>query len=131
MKKLVIFIAALVLFAACGGAAEYPARLVRGRTGMILEIDGKRITFVHGSPLNHLKGYTYEDSELALYDDPEVLILDEATSAVDNDTEAAIMESINQFQGRKTLLIIAHRLQTIEKCDYVYRVQGGKVVQER
>ncbi|MBP5280917.1 MAG: ABC transporter ATP-binding protein [Lachnospiraceae bacterium] len=67
----------------------------------------------------------------ALYDDPEVLILDEATSAVDNDTEAAIMESINQFQGKKTLLIIAHRLQTIEKCDMVYRVQNGKIVQER
>ena len=67
----------------------------------------------------------------ALYDDPEVLILDEATSAVDNDTEAAIMESINHFQGKKTLLIIAHRLQTIEKCDMVYRVQNGKIVQER
>ena len=47
----------------------------------------------------------------ALYEDPEVLILDEATSAVDNDTEAAIMESVNRFQGKKTLLIIAHRLQ--------------------
>lgn len=67
----------------------------------------------------------------ALYDDPEVLILDEATSAVDNDTEAAIMESINHFQGKKTLLIIAHRLQTIEKCDVVYRVQNGKILQER
>lgn len=67
----------------------------------------------------------------ALYHDPEVLILDEATSAVDNDTEAAIMESVNRFQGKKTLLIIAHRLQTIEKCDYVYRVQDGKVVRER
>lgn len=67
----------------------------------------------------------------ALYDDPEVLILDEATSAVDNDTEAAIMESINHFQGKKTLLIIAHRLQTIEKCDVVYRVKDGKILQER
>lgn len=67
----------------------------------------------------------------ALYDDPEVLILDEATSAVDNDTEAAIMESVNHFQGKKTLLIIAHRLQTIEKCDIVYRVENGKVKRER
>ena len=67
----------------------------------------------------------------ALYDDPEVLILDEATSAVDNDTEAAIMESINRFQGKKTLLIIAHRLQTIEKCDMVYRVENGQVKRER
>lgn len=50
----------------------------------------------------------------ALYNDPEVLILDEATSALDNDTEATIMESINRLHGRKTLIIIAHRLQTIE-----------------
>lgn len=67
----------------------------------------------------------------ALYYDPEVLILDEATSALDNDTEAAIMDSINRLHGRKTLVIIAHRLQTIEKCDIVYRVENGKVVIER
>lgn len=67
----------------------------------------------------------------ALYYDPEVLILDEATSALDNDTEAAIMESINRLHGRKTLIIIAHRLQTIEKCDLVYRVENGKAVLER
>lgn len=67
----------------------------------------------------------------ALYYDPEVLILDEATSALDNDTEAAIMDSINRLHGRKTLVIIAHRLQTIEKCDLVYRVQEGKAVVER
>jgi ABC-type multidrug transport system fused ATPase/permease subunit len=67
----------------------------------------------------------------ALYNDPEVLILDEATSALDNDTEAAIMESINRLHGRKTLIIIAHRLQTIEKCDMVYRVEDGKITKER
>ena len=67
----------------------------------------------------------------ALYYDPEVLILDEATSALDNDTEAAIMDSINRLHGRKTLVIIAPRLQTIEKCDLVYRVQEGKAVVER
>ena len=67
----------------------------------------------------------------ALYNDPEVLILDEATSALDNDTEAAIMESINRLHGKKTLIIIAHRLQTIEKCDLVYRVENGKAVIER
>ena len=67
----------------------------------------------------------------ALYNDPEVLILDEATSALDNDTEAAIMESINRLHGKKTLIIIAHRLQTIEKCDLVYRVENGKADLER
>lgn len=67
----------------------------------------------------------------ALYHDPEVLVLDEATSALDNDTEKAIMDSINLLQGRKTLIIIAHRLQTIEKCDIVYRVENGRAVMER
>lgn len=67
----------------------------------------------------------------ALYNDPEVLILDEATSALDNDTEAAIMDSINRLHGKKTLIIIAHRLQTIEKCDMVFRVEEGAIVKER
>ncbi len=63
----------------------------------------------------------------ALYYDPEILVLDEATSALDNDTENAIMESINSLQGKKTLIIVAHRLTTIEKCDKVYEVRNGKV----
>lgn len=67
----------------------------------------------------------------ALYHDPEVLVLDEATSALDNDTEAAVMDSINRLHGRKTLIIIAHRLQTIEKCDLVYRIENAKAVIER
>ena len=67
----------------------------------------------------------------ALFEDPEVLVLDEATSALDGDTEAAIMDSINSLHGRKTLIIIAHRLQTIEKCDMVYRVENGKISRER
>jgi len=67
----------------------------------------------------------------ALYEDPEVLILDEATSALDNETEAAIMDSINALHGKKTLIIIAHRLQTIEKCDMIYRVEDGKATLEK
>ena len=67
----------------------------------------------------------------ALYEDPEVLVLDEATSALDNDTEAAIMESINRLHGKKTLVIIAHRLQTIEKCDMVFRVENGQINRKR
>ena len=67
----------------------------------------------------------------ALYEDPEVLVLDEATSALDNETESAIMESVNLLHGKKTLVIIAHRLQTIEKCDIVYRIEDGKCVVER
>ena len=57
----------------------------------------------------------------ALYNDPEILVFDEATSALDNDTEAAVMEAVNSFHGRKTMIIIAHRLNTIEKCDMIYK----------
>lgn len=60
----------------------------------------------------------------ALYTEPEIMIFDEATSALDNDTESAIMEAIERLHGKKTLVIIAHRLTTIEKCDAVYRVEG-------
>ncbi len=65
----------------------------------------------------------------ALYHDPEILIFDEATSALDNDTEAAIMEAIDQFHGRKTMMIIAHRLHTIENCDIILKVDEGKVTE--
>lgn len=67
----------------------------------------------------------------ALYYDPELLVFDEATSSLDNETEAAIMESINGLHGKKTMIIIAHRLQTIEGCDMVYRVDGGTITRER
>ena len=67
----------------------------------------------------------------ALYEDPEVLVMDEATAALDNDTEKAIVDSINHLHGSKTLIIIAHRLQTIEKCDSVYRVENKKIIRER
>lgn len=67
----------------------------------------------------------------ALYEDPEVLVMDEATAALDNETEKAIVDSINHLHGAKTLIIIAHRLQTIEKCDAVYRVENKKIIRER
>ena len=63
----------------------------------------------------------------ALYHDPELLVFDEATSALDNDTEAAIMEAINSLKGKKTMVIIAHRLKTIENCDILYKVENGKI----
>lgn len=62
----------------------------------------------------------------ALYNNPEILVLDEATSALDNETEKAIMEAVDMMQGNKTLLIIAHRLTTIQNCDYVYEIRDGK-----
>lgn len=66
----------------------------------------------------------------ALYSNPAVLVFDEATSALDSETEAAVMSSINGLHGKKTMIIIAHRLQTIKECDMVYRVGDGKIVEE-
>lgn len=67
----------------------------------------------------------------ALYSNPSILVFDEATSALDSDTEAAIMDSINHLHGTKTMVIIAHRLTTIEGCDIVYRVENGQIKRER
>lgn len=63
----------------------------------------------------------------ALYHNPEILVFDEATSALDNETEQAVMEAINSFHGKKTMVIIAHRLNTIEKCDLIYKVDNGQI----
>ena len=63
----------------------------------------------------------------ALYHDPEILVFDEATSALDGDTEAAVMEAVNSFHGKKTMVIIAHRLNTIAKCDVIYKVENEKI----
>lgn len=65
----------------------------------------------------------------ALYTNPDILVLDEATSALDNETENAVMEAIERLQGKKTLIIIAHRLTTVRKCDILYEVRDGKVRQ--
>lgn len=63
----------------------------------------------------------------ALYGNPEVLVLDEATSALDNETEARIMDEIYTISNNKTLIIIAHRLSTLEKCDIVYKVSNNRI----
>lgn len=65
----------------------------------------------------------------ALYHDPEILVLDEATSALDNETEAAVMEAIERLQGKKTMIIIAHRLTTIRNVDVIYEVGDGEVTE--
>jgi ABC-type multidrug transport system fused ATPase/permease subunit len=67
----------------------------------------------------------------ALYGDPEILVLDEATSALDSKTEDLIMNEIYKINEDKTLIVIAHRLTTIEKCDIVYKVVDGKILLER
>jgi len=64
----------------------------------------------------------------ALYHDAEVLVLDEATSALDGITEKLIMDAIHDFAGKKTIIMIAHRLATVKQCDSIYLLQNGKVV---
>jgi len=64
----------------------------------------------------------------ALYHDPEILIFDEATSALDGTTEKTIMDAIHDFSGLKTIIMIAHRLTTLKKCDLIYFIDQGRVV---
>ena len=63
----------------------------------------------------------------ALYHDPSTLIFDEATSALDTLTEAAVMEAVHAIAGKKTIVMIAHRLSTVRDCDVVHLMRGGKV----
>lgn len=63
----------------------------------------------------------------ALYHNPDVLILDEATSALDNETEAEVMKAIDALAGSKTIIMIAHRLTTVEKCDMLLELNKGKL----
>ncbi len=67
----------------------------------------------------------------ALYENPDILILDEATAALDNETETAVMESIEALQGKITLIIIAHRLSTIRNCDKIYEVKNGDIFERK
>jgi len=63
----------------------------------------------------------------ALYHDPKVLIFDEATSALDGITENAIMEAIRNISRKKTVIMVAHRLTTVQECDVIYMLEKGKV----
>ncbi len=67
----------------------------------------------------------------ALYKRPEILVLDEATSALDNDTEKAVMQAIEHLYGKITMLVIAHRLTTIEKCDEIYKIDKEQITKVR
>jgi ABC-type multidrug transport system fused ATPase/permease subunit len=64
----------------------------------------------------------------ALYRDPAVLVLDEATSALDDSTEREVMRAVNALHGVKTLLIVAHRLTTVERCDVIHRLDRGRII---
>ena len=64
----------------------------------------------------------------ALYNKPQVLILDEATNALDNQTEDAVMDAINNISKDITLIMIAHRLKTVKNCDIIFKFKDGKLL---
>lgn len=66
----------------------------------------------------------------ALYHEADVLVFDEATSALDGITEKIIMEAIHDFGGKKTIIMIAHRLKTVRKCDIIYMMEEGKIIDQ-
>ena len=63
----------------------------------------------------------------ALYNDPKILVLDEATNSLDIQTEKKLMEDIESLKGKYTLIIVTHRLSTIEKCDKIYIIDKGSI----
>ena len=65
----------------------------------------------------------------AFYHEREVLVMDEATSALDNETELEIIEEVKLLKGQKTLIVIAHRLSTVQHCDMIYRLEYGKIIE--
>ncbi len=66
----------------------------------------------------------------AFYHERNILVMDESTSALDNETEREVMEEIKNLKGKVTMIIIAHRLSTVQHCDYIYRFDKGRIVQE-
>ena len=66
----------------------------------------------------------------ALYGDPEVIVLDEASSALDSETEKEIIKSINLLSGKKTIIMIAHRTSTLSGCNKIYKLSNGTIVSE-
>ena len=64
----------------------------------------------------------------ALYHNPQVLILDEATSALDNQTEKVVMDAMNNLGKHITMIIVAHRLNTVKNCDIIFKFEKGKLI---
>jgi ABC-type multidrug transport system fused ATPase/permease subunit len=65
----------------------------------------------------------------AFYHERDVLIMDESTSAMDNEIEAEILKEILRLKEKKTVIIIAHRLTTLQHCDRIYKIMNGKIVE--
>ena len=64
-----------------------------------------------------------------IFKEPAIMVFDEATSALDSKSELFVQESINAMKGKRTVVIIAHRLSTVKNCDYIYVLKSGRVVE--
>jgi len=110
-------------------AVEHAARISNLHDFIILELPNGYETIV-GERGIRLSGGERQRVGIAraLYHDPEVLVLDEATSSLDGITESAVLEAINNVAKLKTVIIIAHRLTTVKNCDIIYLIDKGKII---
>ena len=108
---------------------EQAARVANLHSFIISELP-KGYQTVAGERRSRLSGGQRQRVSIArtLYHDPEILVLDEATSSLDGITESAGLEAINNVAKLKTMIIIAHRLTTIKNCDIVYLIDKGKII---
>ena len=110
-------------------SVEWAARMANLHSFIVNEMPDSYETFV-GDRGIRLSGGQRQRIGIAraLYNKPNVLILDEATSALDGITEGAIMDAFNNLAHKKTIIMIAHRLTTVEKCDLIYIIEKGTVI---
>jgi ABC-type multidrug transport system fused ATPase/permease subunit len=66
----------------------------------------------------------------ALYHNPKVLVFDEATSALDNQTEKSVMDAVNNLNKDITIILIAHRLNTVKSCDVIFKLEKGEIKEQ-
>ena len=112
-------------------AVEYAAKIANLHEFVINELPVKYKTTI-GERGVRLSGGQRQRIGIAraLYFNPQVLILDEATSALDNLTEKAVMDAVNNLGKHKTIILIAHRLSTVKKCDKIFLLEKGELKNE-
>jgi ABC-type multidrug transport system fused ATPase/permease subunit len=111
------------------GAVEVAARIANLHEFVVYELEHGYDT-VLGERGIRLSGGQRQRVGIAraLYRDPDVIIMDEATSALDNITERAVMDAVTNLHNRKTTILVAHRLTTVQRCDKIFVFDGGAVV---
>jgi len=109
-------------------AVERAAKIANIHQFIINDLDQKYQTII-GERGARLSGGQCQRIGIAraLYRNPQVLILDEATSALDNLTEQTVMNEVYNFEKKMTIILIAHRLSTVKKCDNIILLKNGKI----